>query len=124
MELKDLVGDHVLTGVGEGAFPDGGENYFSFELDGHVYTAIEDEEDGYRSSMAEIAVDQFTAETRLPNVRVVATMDDDVYNEILTLTDTVSGQPILHIGTTDFQDYYPCFTAKWMPENMAVNHGQ
>jgi len=124
MELKDLVGEHVLTGIGEGTLPGSCENYFSFELDGHVYTAIEDEEDGYRSSMAEIAVDQFTAETRLPNVRVVATMDDDGYNEILTLTDMLSGKPIANIGTEDFHGYYPCFTAHWMPENMAVNHGQ
>jgi len=124
MELKDLVGEHVLTGIGEGTWPWGCENYFSFELDGHVYTAIEDEEDGYRSSIKTLLVDIFHCETRLPNVRVVATMEDNVDNEILILTDMLSGKPIANIGTEDFHGYYPCFAAKWMPENMAVNHGQ
>ena len=60
LNLSDLVGAHVLSGIETGvrAFDDSfwceTSNYIKFTLDGITYMAVEDPDDGYRSYMGEI----------------------------------------------------------------------
>lgn len=134
MELKDLIGKHMLTGVDMGSqvhHPYKDEEYtencqtISFVLDGVTYTVIEDPEDGYRSSMREIIIDGIVVENTFAPVEVLGVMrQQDKYgykNEILDLLDTITAKVVLSAGTENTDDYYPCFVAEYTPENMAVN---
>ena len=132
MELKDLVGKHLLTGVDEftkaeivyGGFEDC--QYLNFILDGVTYTVIEDPDDGYRSSMKEIKVSDVPLTNMFAPIEVIASYKDiDKYGtkgDLLIITDAKNGKVILEIGTEDTNDYYPSFVANWSPENMAVNN--
>jgi hypothetical protein len=136
MELKDLVGEHVLTAVDNDTTVEivgySGEprsaNGMLFTLDGVTYRVIEDENDGYRSSAREIEV--FTTSEPLRNrftgCRVVCRYIDGQFenspsNDLLELIDVVTGQTVLLVGTKDVDDYYPSYVANFTPENMASN---
>jgi len=129
MELKELTGKHILTGVGSGNIKTGDEwnpivGSFSFKLDGIIYTAIENPSDGYRSMMEKLVVDEHDIDTRLPEIEVVGKMKDDSSwesNNVLQLIDSKNGKVILEVGTANTADYYPYFVAKWHPKNLAVN---
>jgi len=55
MELKDLAGEHILTGVDfENETIEKYCEAVNFILDNETYTAIQDPNDGYRSCMREI----------------------------------------------------------------------
>src|SRR5574343_347944 len=132
-ELKDLVGFHVLTGVDRGSIEV--EDYgspslcetLSFTLDGVTYTACEDPQDGYRSSMRYLIQDGKTTNNFRPQ-KVVARMRQNeewrsAKDEILELVDLATGKVVLEVGTNYYDDYYPCFVASFFPENMAINAG-
>lgn len=135
MELKDLVGVHILTGVDTRNIPieDGDSSkYFgvensatiNFVLDDTMYTVIEDPEDGYRSSMKEIIVSTGTIDNSFQPVAVFAVMRFSNYRnscEILDIYDLKSGKLILSAGTDRSDDYYPTFVYGWTPENMWIN---
>ena len=131
LELKDLVGEHVLSGVDfcTTKVEMWGEHFedcevVNFVLDGVTYTAIEDPNDGYRSCMEEIKVSDTPIINNFPGQRVVATMrPDEKYanNDILDLIDVVTGKVVLSIGTDNYDDYYPCWVAVFYPENMSIN---
>lgn len=135
MELKDLVGLHVLDAVDfntEKILQWGDVFEFcqvcSFRLDGTTYKVIEDPDDGYRSAMKEIVVSK---DTILVNVFAKC----DVFarhrtkrnygenDDVLELIDIKTGQVVLEVGTEDIDDYYPGFVARFTPENMALNKG-
>lgn len=131
MELTDLIGEHVLSGVdfsNEDVLT-WGENYepcqvMRFRLDGVVYQVVEDPSDGYRSSMRDITTSDVPIKNEFEGVRVVGrhdTGDAHDRNDILVLMDIVSGKDVLWCGTSNFDDYYPSFVANFTPENMAVN---
>lgn len=135
MELKDLTGRHVLSGIETGnamfeTSPGYMEDaqYVKFCLDGVCYMAVEDPEDGYRSCCKELVISDEPCKIALPNVLVVGRMDDSnaLYqdDDILVLTDVESGLDVLRIGTANTCDYYPCYVAEWMPENLACNRGR
>jgi hypothetical protein len=129
MELKDLVGGHILSGVDRERFkhiPDddcffGLEDceLINFVLDGETYTAIQDPEDGYRSAMKMILRSNVPVINTFVGQRVIPSLSDD--GEILTLTDAVTCKPVLRVGTDRNEDYYPLWVADFMPENMAIN---
>lgn len=137
MELKDLVGPHELTGVDlsngqvKGWYGDDYEDAttLSFRLDGVTYTAIEDPDDGYRSSMREIAVTDHALENTFPGVAVVgryrdrrnAFGDDNEPCDILELVSADTGEVVLEVGTENAEDYYPSFVACWTPENLSLS---
>jgi len=130
MELKDLIGEHVLSGVDIGAksvlcgdFHEDCE-VISFILDGKTYTATEDPEDGYRSCMREIRESSDPVSNTFEGQRVLARMREDDRNEsydVLDLLDMQTGKIVLSVGTGDWDDYYPYWVAKFSPENMGVN---
>jgi hypothetical protein len=134
MELKELVGEHVLSGVDmdNSKVKMWGENFedcevIRFVLDGKTYTATEDPEDGYRSCMKDIVVSEEVVSNSFFGVDVVASMRENEpceVNDVLVLTDTKTGKIVLEVGTENTDDYYPCWVANFVPENMAINQNR
>ena len=132
VSLDDLVGEHILDGVD--TYIENVKNYIDdlvdasvirFRLDGVVYIAFEDPEDGYRSSMKELIVSPSSEITNVfPANRVVAKKKaNDSYgtDDTLELIDVVTGKVVLEVGTDNSDDYYPSFVSSFHPENMEVN---
>ncbi len=135
MELKDFVGLHRLSGVdmnSEIVKQEWGESFedcqvINFVIDRKTYTATEDPEDGYRSSMREIKQSKAVVKNIFPPVPVMGIMrgkNGSEDNDIIDFYDTKSGLVVLSIGTGNTDDYYPYFVAEFSPQNMAVNQGK
>lgn len=131
--LDQLCGEHVLDAVDtciEKVSRYGSEfedaNAIRFRLDGAVYTAIEDPDDGYRSRMDRLFV---TLDVKLANtfppVKVLIRKKPDSphgqSNDTLEFLDLITGKTILEVGTDNTDDYYPYFVCTFNPENMPVN---
>lgn len=134
MELKDLVGAHVLDAVDEAAEKVGGDSYdrdevanvLRFRLDGVIYVAREDPSDGYRSSMRDLLIGAGDMTNVFSPCAVVATHATEARGcygkcDLLTLFDCKTGKEVLVVGTSDIDDYYPSFVASFNPQNMAAN---
>lgn len=132
MELKDLVGEHMLDAVdfsNEQVKTWGYEfeacQVMRFRLDGKVYTATEDPNDGYRSSMREISVGEWAMKNTFQPVRVVGrhrTVNGyGGSSDVLELIDAGTGKTVVEVGTDDDDDYYPSFVASFRPECMTPN---
>lgn len=136
VELKSLVGKHVLSGVDEvnrkmeiyeGEFEDC--QCINFVLDGITYTAIEDPSDGYRSALDSlIRSDDKVSNNFTPievTVSYVETSDEHSgVCDILEFRDTKNGKLVLEIGTDNVDDYYPVFVGSFIPENLSINEGK
>lgn len=132
MELKELTGKKVLDAVDFSAesIKSWGDSYEDcqvcrFRLDGVVYSAVEDPDDGYRSHMRDLVVNEnstmtnvFEGQEVLCRYRDKSEYDTD---DVLELVDTTTGKVVLEVGTRNTDDYYPWFTATFNPEAMAVN---
>jgi len=132
MELKDLAGEHVLDAVDFSTEHIIGWmsrledcNAMRFRLDGVVYVAIEDPEDGYRSYMRDLMTAESASMTNVfPPVRVVArhrTSGRFDECDILELIDVANGNVIIEVGTENTGDYYPYYIANFHPGLMAIN---
>lgn len=127
VELQSLVGRHTLCGVDQGirlgnlvSFDrDVDSDTLRFNLDGRVYLAVEDPEDGYRSCMDELYIVDEEVVNSFPPCPVLARMEGD--EDILELIDTGTGKTVLRVGTDSSDGYYPFFVAEFHPENMMVN---
>lgn len=123
MELKDLLGKHVLDAVDFGCYGDACGIWF--RLDGVVYAAIENEEDGYRSSMDELAVSDKKMENVFPRIEVLVVDPDSAKGvgdpDELRFIDIKTGKSVVDVGTNYDDSYYPCFVANFNPENMIIN---
>ena len=129
MELEDLVGTHMLDGVDYGIVDDMANsgydftNVISFRLDGIVYTATEDPDDGYRSSMRNLIVNKSSAiKNSFEPIQVIAKMSD--CGNILLVTDPLTDEVVLEVGTDYSSDYYPSFVSNFNPEAMSINKSQ
>lgn len=99
----------------------GNSNGCVFILDGLAYAAVEDPDDGYRSSLGSIiAVSNDVVKNRFPGVTVIGQASNSE-NDLVTFLDINSDRPVLEIGTDRSDGYYPCFVANFRPENMLVN---
>ena len=119
--LDSLVGEHLFSGSDcEG--PDCAANVIRFVLDGRIYMAVEDENDGYRSALGTLAVvDDPPVTNSFEPIRVVvrmATWSGDDYIEVI---DVANGKTVLEVGTDEADDYYPSFIATFYTDRMAVN---
>lgn len=133
--LESLVGEHILDAVD--TFTESVKQYgdhfedcsiIRFRLDGKVYTATEDPDDGYRSSLGTLfmSADEPMRNT-FPAIRVDARKKaNETYqtNDTLELVDLVTGKVVLEVGTDNTDDYYPSFVGAFWPENMATNQDQ
>lgn len=129
MKLSELVGEHTLDAVD---FSNEDvriwkEHYsicqvLRFRLDGVVYMAIEDPEDGYRSCMKDLVVaPEAVMKNVFSPVRVIGRCTEGDVNDILNLFDAVTKELVLEVGTEGTDDYYPFFVAAFHPGAMAIN---
>ena len=136
MELKDLVGNHLMTGIETGTAKRNcwGDklincNYVKFRLDGITYMAVEDPEDGYRSCCEELEIVDEECKTALPAILVECKMREDAYanswceekNDILEFYDVANKQMFMAVGTGNIADYYPYFVFEYTPELLSCN---
>ncbi len=136
ISLSDLAGVRTLTGCDtsiEKIESYGGYSQdaqcIRFCLDGVNYTAMEDENDGYRSCLGSLFVGGKVANT-FPPVKVeckyvarkpVSYRDGFDDCDILECVDVATGRIVLEIGTDNTDDYYPSFVSCFSPENMVTN---
>jgi hypothetical protein len=138
IQLESLVGEHELSGVDfesverEGSYG-GPANSIRFVLDGRIYVATEDENDGYRSSMESLTLVEGPPVTnRFLPVRVVVRhitgrRGDHDYadsNDLLEFVEIANGQTVLEVGTENVRDYYPGFVNHFYPDRLSVNAGK
>ena len=133
MELKELAGEHMLDAVdfSNEQVKTWGEQYedcqvMRFRLDGKVYVAVEDPDDGYRSHMNDLTIaEDATMKNTFVPVKVIGRHREkgsygDV-DDVLELIDAGTGKVVLEVGTENTDDYYPCFVASFHPEAMTPN---
>lgn len=135
MELKTLVGEHLLDAVdfSDEQVKTWGDEFeacqvMRFRLDGTVYVAVEDPSDGHRSCMNDLTVSEdATMKNVFEPVNVIGRhRDAGDYEEtadVLELIDTGTGKIVLEVGTEKTDDYYPYFIAAFHPEAMTPNAG-
>lgn len=134
MELKDLVGKHILDAVDFSSEKNKDEDrsfencsVMRFRLDGVVYVVTEDPEDGYRSSMKEIKISNDVIMNIFTPIEVIGQYiiksEDDPCREddILKLVDIKTLETVIEVGTKNIDDYYPYFIANFTPEAMYIN---
>lgn len=137
MKLKDLVGNHLMTGIETGTVKRNcgwdkslnNCNYVKFRLDGVTYIAIEDPEDGYRSCCEELKIVDEECKTALPAILVECKMREDAYtnswceekNNILEFYDVANKQMFMAVGTGNIDDWYPYFVFEYTPELLSCN---
>lgn len=134
MQLEDLKGKHILSGieVGSREFEDSWgykdmRSFVKFTLDGTTYIACEDPSDGYRSYMEELQVVDEDCAVKLPDIEVCCSMrESNVWeeNDVLEFIDLGNGEIILAIGTGNTNDYYPYCVMDYCPEKMSCNEGK
>jgi hypothetical protein len=95
-----------------------GVNNESFALDGEVYTAVEDHDDGYRSYMETVVCEHCLMTMVFPRhclarVRVLDLSNTD--EEGYRLVDVDTGHAWLEFGTCHADNYYPYFFFTYTP---------
>jgi hypothetical protein len=132
MELKELCGEHLLSGVdftkrsivSYGTYEEEC-NVCRFRLDGVTYEAIEDPDDGYRSHMRDLGVSADPTTNEWAPVRVICSLaEKDEYGQeshLLELRDAVTGGVVLRVGAANTDDYYPYYVADFNPTALAHN---
>jgi hypothetical protein len=133
MELKEFTGKKMLDGVDfeNKSIKTWGENFEDcevcrFRLDGVVYSAIEDPDDGYRSHMNDLIINELDDMTNaFEPIEVLCRYRDKgdygSIDDILELVDTSTSKVVLEVGTSNTDDYYPCFVASFDPTAMVTN---
>ena len=124
IELKDLTGEHILTGIGEVNAED--ETYF-FVLDGKTYIVWVDPEDN-RYSINNVYLtnehEEFSFENFFPaqEVRVECNKSDEYDHNVVTMFSKNTGLVVFQFGT-NYADWYPEVIFELRPENLDVNLG-
>ena len=124
IELKDLIGEHILTGVGEVKAED--ETYF-FVLDEKTYFVRVDPEDN-RCLINNVYLtnehEEFIFEDFFPaqEVRVEHNELDEYDHDVVTMFSKNTGLVVFQFGT-NCADWYPEVIFELSPENFDVNLG-
>jgi len=130
--FDDLLGVHKFSGIqftsyrDEGCYCEGANiNCCLFKLDGNVYVAAEDPEDGYRSCLNGVyRTRDMKLETEFEPINICGHIfgeQDGHKCDIMELIDIKTGKAVLEFGTDYTDDYYPCYVATFYPENMSLN---
>lgn len=131
VKLEDLVGDRILDAVdfSNEQVKTYGDKFkvcqcVRFRLDGKVYTAMEDPEDGYRSCMSYLTVGEWKMTNIFPAVSVLVRIrwidDHGNEDEIVEIISIETGKTILEVGTANTGCYYPAFVASYHPEAIGL----
>lgn len=119
MQLKDLVGRHMLLGVETGSIILNQQDcdYVKFNLGGVSYMAVEYPVDGYGSYCMLTTSDTKPSDQFCNEVDCVINPDGE---DDLIMTDAELGCIVLEIGTK-YDDWHPMFHFSYRPEDMACN---
>lgn len=87
----------------------------SFQLGSVIFEVMEDEEDGYRSSMQEVKIvnDMAPKGELLGQIQVIDMDTTELSGYALKDSD---GHVWLEFGTNHSDDYYPYFVFNWTPK--------
>ena len=129
MELKDLVGEHLLSGLDTFVKPkerhyDDDAQGFRFILDGVTYEALEDPSDGYRSYLKELDISNEKVSYTFPAQKVFGNMKDNssyALNDVIQFKNVDTQEIVLEFGTDNHDDWYPSCVLGWYPENLPIN---
>lgn len=125
MELKELVGKHILQGIELCETEHVG--CVKFTLDDITYMAVENPSDGYRSYCDDLVVVNESCLTKLPNIEVMCCHITECgygNGDLLDFIDANNGKRFLRIGTENVDDYYPCCVFDYTPENLSCNENR
>ncbi len=89
----------------------GDASVFRFRLDGRVYAAVENPDDGYRSCLDEVLVGDWPIANSFQAIPVTCRMS----GYVLEMLDRRDGSVLVEVGTVDADDYYPCFVGCFTP---------
>lgn len=115
--LESLVGRHQFSGCDYDYSFEQSSQAIRFRFGKTVYVATEDTQDGLRSCLEEIRVDNKPIVNRFKPVMVQCAMDGDM----LVCVDVKSKKVVLVIGTNTDDDCYPRFIADFEPRNLHYN---
>lgn len=108
INLNDLIGKTGILCAVDG---------YRFRIGDLTFEAIEDEGDGYRSCLDHVRI--------VDNLRPIFHEEVTIYplEEIdngIKLVNKLN-LSVLEVGTSDYEEYYPCFHFKWEPANLIEN---
>lgn len=116
IEHPCFIGKSLLRGVDHLSDRTNAANCMRIWLDDHVYTVVEDENDGYRSSMKHIIKER--PESVFPLMTNVFTPIEVIGERVdsLVTLKNVFGGIVVQFGTDHTDDYYPTFIAHFSAE--------
>lgn len=120
VKLKKLAGKHVLSGVAM-SYTKHDAECVKFILDGKVYVATEDPNDGYRSCMKSLELSNEKLAPNFPDTEVEVAYQSDDNHELCHFVATQNGKEVLTIGTDYTEEYYPVCVFRYSPENLPCN---
>ena len=80
-----------------------------FQLGRMIFEVIEDEDDGYRSSLDKVNILTTSAPLGQKLAEIEIKKIDDAEKRVFHLCDTEDNDIWLEFGTDNWDDYYPCY---------------
>lgn len=147
VDLSSFDGLGLLSGVWFTDCPVEDSHYGTaqrmyFMLDGVIYAATEDPDDGYRSTCRDVLIDDTHMPVNIwqPPEEVMCkyiekrkdSMVPDEWQdtqfpqhahgmEVVEIVSVKTKKIVLMFGTDHVEDYYPAYIANFTPENMGIN---
>lgn len=130
----DLRGKRTLRGVRTDVrhLFDNYSDGIAVDLGDITVLAFEDANDGYRSCcpgplISRVPLSSLAPHSEYLNVPVLVKLwsrdDNGGVAEGIEILDRRNGKTVVQIGTRNYDDYYPVFTANYYPQNIAENTG-
>jgi len=118
----------ILSGWDNGPKMSSDRNYYQdansvlFILDGVTYQAIEDPDDGYRSSLSEIFITDLKCNKFNPHIVNAKYRIEPFYrHDIIDFYDIITNKIVMSLGTNHEDSWYPCCEMYFDPKNLAIN---
>lgn len=117
IDPDSLIGEHILSAAVLDALQ-GGEQVLRFTLDGKHYEAVEDKEDGYRTSFDYLIETGLAPFASFEPASVTVRESADKQHQCWEFISHKTGLVCMEFGTTDLDDYYPGFVGYFEPHNV------
>ena len=119
--MQNLTGLHKLSGFDDN-IPDKEnlEDGVCFILDGEKYQVYTNPDDGWRSYISELFKEDVQCANRFESEDVFVVYEESSDFKGIKMY-TMSGKIIVELGTSNWDDWYPCAINHFYPENLAIN---